>query len=81
MGVHPNVGFDRFPKQGSFLGTRVLVCFDYDSTKTIEGTVVRDDSEDPGLGLIQLDDKRVVRMTECQYQPIGVWPKSPGEVL
>jgi len=67
MGFDTSVGFDRFPEQGSFLGKRVLVCFDYDASRTIGGKVVRDDTEEPGLMLIQLDDGRVVRSTECQY--------------
>lgn len=67
MGIIPAVGFDRFPKQGSFLGKRVNVCFDYDTTRTIGGNVIRDDAEEPGLMLIHLDDGRVVRSVECQY--------------
>jgi hypothetical protein len=61
------VGFDRFPKQGSWLGRRVVVCFDYDTSRTIGGTIIREDEEAPGLMLIHLDDGRVVRSVECQY--------------
>jgi len=61
------IGFDRFPAQGDFLGRRVKVCFDYDTSRTIEGKVIRDDAELPGLMLIQMDDGRVVRGVECQY--------------
>ena len=67
MGVVVKIGFDTFPKQGSFLGERVLVCFNYDSTKTIGGEIVRDDNEDPWCTLIRLDDGRFVRAEECQY--------------
>ncbi|RMI14267.1 hypothetical protein EBE87_28085 [Pseudoroseomonas wenyumeiae] len=67
MGDVPPVGFDRFPKQGSWLGRRVEVCFDYDTSRTIGGTIIREDEEAPGLMLIHLDDGRVVRSVECQY--------------
>lgn len=63
-----DVGFDTFPVQGSFKGRRVRVCFNYDSSRTIEGTVVREDIEEPGRMIIQLDDGRVVLSTECMYQ-------------
>ena len=67
MGDVPAIGIDRFPEQGTFLGKRVEVCFDYDTSRTIGGKVIRDDAEEPGLMLIQLDDGRVVRSVECQY--------------
>lgn len=70
MGCEPNIGPDRWPRQGSFLGARVRVCFDYDTAKTWEGIVLRDDAEEPGRMIIQLDDGRVVLSTECQYSPI-----------
>lgn len=61
------VGFNRFPKQGSFWGRRVVVCFDFDTSRTILGTVVREDIEAPGRMIIKLDDGRYVLSTECQY--------------
>ncbi|WP_214630019.1 hypothetical protein [Paenibacillus agaridevorans] len=67
MGVHSNIGYDRFPKQGHLAGKGVKVCFDYDTSKIIKGTVIRDDAEEPGLMLILLSDGRVVKSTECQY--------------
>jgi hypothetical protein len=67
MGIHPNVGIDRFPKQGEWKGRNVLVCFEYDTTRTIPGTIVRDDEEEPGLLIIKLADGRYVLSTECQY--------------
>lgn len=67
MGTVKNVGFSSFPKQGSFLNRFVQVCFDYDTSRTIEGVVVRDDAEEPGLMIISLDDGRYVLSTECQY--------------
>jgi hypothetical protein len=67
MGDYPTVGFDRFPTQGSWLGQQVDVCFDYDTSRTIGGTIIRDDAQAPGLLLIHLADGRVVRSVECQY--------------
>lgn len=67
MGIVPTVGFDSFPKQGSHLGKRVEVCFNYDTARRIGGNVIRDDVEEPGLTLIHLDDGRIVRSVECQY--------------
>lgn len=36
-------------------------------SKKIEGTVIRDDVEDPHLTIIKLDDGRIILGTECQY--------------
>lgn len=70
MGVHKNIGYDQFPKQGSFLGFRAIVHFNYDLSKDgIMGTIVRDDAEDPGRTVILLDDGRVVLATECHFSP------------
>lgn len=68
MGVHQNIGYDKFPKQGGWLGRRVNVCFNYDTSKSIFGTIVRDDREEPGQTIIKLDDGRYVEASECQYQ-------------
>lgn len=70
MGVHQNIGYDKFPKQGGDLGKKVNVCFNYESNKIIKGKVVRDDIEEPYLMLFQLEDGRVVRSTECHYMPL-----------
>lgn len=69
MGVHANIAADRFPKQGSFLGKRVLVCFNYDTTREFPGVCLRDDNEEPFRTVFSLDDGRIVLATECQYQP------------
>lgn len=71
MGFIENVGFDSWPKQGTWLDKRVRVCFDYDTSRTVLGTIVRDDTQSPGRGIIRLDDGRVVMMTECQYSPLS----------
>ncbi len=50
-------------------GQKVRVCFNYDTTATFIGLVVRDDAEAPGKMIIKLDDGRHVLSSECQYQP------------
>jgi hypothetical protein len=70
MGVHANIGFDRFPEQGKHAMQRVEVCFDYDLSRTAFGTVVRDDAADPWRTIIRLDDGRHVLATECQYAAV-----------
>lgn len=67
MGVSSLVGYDKFPEQGKFLGREVEVCFNYDTTKTLLGVVVRDDAEGEGTMIIQLEDGRYVLSTECMY--------------
>ena len=62
------IGYDEFPTQGKFLGLRCEVCFDYDTTKTVSGEIVRDDREAPGRMIIKLDDGRFLLSTECQYR-------------
>ena len=67
MGVEANISYKKYPKQGSHLGKRVSVCFNYDTNRLIDGTVVRDDMEAPWRTIISLDDRRVVLASECQY--------------
>lgn len=71
MGVHKNVAptEGRFPKQTDQVGGRTKVCFNYDTSRLIMGTIMRDDLEDPYLTIIQLDDGPLVLGTECQYTP------------
>lgn len=69
MGVEHNVGIDHFPKQGSWQGLRTKVCFRYDTSRIIMGTVVRDDAEAPWKTIIRLDDGRFVLSTECMHSP------------
>lgn len=69
MGVHPNIDYDRFPRQGQFVNRRVRVCFNY-RPKYVYGVMIRDDAEEPFLGIIRLDDNRVIMATECQYSPL-----------
>lgn len=67
MGYVKNIKIDLFPKQGLNLNKRVNVCFHFDTSKTIEGTIVREDIEEPFIEIIKLDDGRYVLTTECQY--------------
>ena len=69
MGVVANVGFSKWPKQGTWLNRRTEVCFSYDTGNTIMGTIVRDDAEEPGRMIIKLDDGRYVLSTECMHSP------------
>jgi hypothetical protein len=67
MGCVKNITPDHFPKQGKFLGKRTKVCFNYDTSCELNGTIVRDDAEEPGRLIIQLDNGWFVLSTECQY--------------
>ena len=63
-----NISYNTFPRQASFLGERVDVCFHHDTAHTLQGTVVRDDAEEPFEMIIALDDGRYVLSTECQHR-------------
>jgi hypothetical protein len=71
MGCVKTIDYDKFPKQnkeGDFsVGSKVRVCFHYDTSKICMGTIVRDDLEEPCITIIRLDDGRYVLSTECQY--------------
>lgn len=66
MGIHNNIGIDRFPKQSDLVGTRVEVFF-YDVKWKMQGVIVRDDMESPYRMIIKLDDGRHVLADECMY--------------
>lgn len=66
-----DIKHNSFPKQGSYLGRRVNVAFDYDTAHIVLGTIRRDDAEEPGRMIIELDDGRLVLSTECQYQLVA----------
>ena len=72
MGCVETIDMYRFPKQSEFVNQRVNVIFKYDTSRRIEGTIIRDDREEPFETLIKLDDGRVIRGTECQY---SMWRK------
>jgi hypothetical protein len=67
MGCVENISAYNFPKQSEYVNRRVKVCFHYDTTNMFGGRIVRDDREDPGETIIQMDDGRIVRAVECQY--------------
>ena len=74
MGCVETIDAYRFPKQSEYVNRRCNVCFKYDTSNIIPGTLIRDDREEPYETLIKLDDGRVVRGTECQfsyYNPRG----------
>lgn len=68
MGCVYNISHQNFPKQGSFLGKTVVVCFHYCTEHWVSGVCVRDDIEDPGRMIFKLDDGRYVLSSECQYR-------------
>ena len=70
MGVNINVDYDKFPEQGRWKGLRTEVIFRHQD-KIIMGTIVRDDMQEPFETIIQLDDGRIIRSTECQYSPVA----------
>jgi len=75
MGNVQNITGGTFPTQGPWLGVRTKVCFHYDTSRTVMGTIVRDDNEEPWQTIIQLDDGRYVLGSECQHAPqIGAGP-------
>lgn len=75
MGCVETIAYDKFPKQADetyeypqyAVGSRVEVCFHYDTSRTRMGTVVREDLEEPFETIIKLDDGRYVRGVECQF--------------
>lgn len=71
MGCEQTISATQFPKQGDQWGRKVFVCFNYDTSQTFLGLVVRDDAEEPGRMIIKLDDGRHVLSTECQWSPVA----------
>ena len=68
MGVHKGITATAFPKQGVYLGKKVLVLFHYNTDASFAGEIIRDDVEDPYQTIIKLKDGRVVLGTECHYK-------------
>ena len=52
------------------VGSRVEVCYHYDTSKYHYGTIVRDDLEEPFETIIKLDNGRYLRAIECQFSYI-----------
>ncbi len=68
----------QLPQQGD-VGNKAQVCFHFDTRRTLEGRIVRDDLEEPYKTLIELEDGRVVDTVECQYSPIYDKADEDGE--
>ena len=73
MGCVDSITAKGGPVQCDTVGRRVSVCFHYDTSQELLGTVVRDDGESPFKTIINLDDGRYVLTTECQWSvaPFG----------
>ena len=67
MGCVKTITAYDFPEQSSHVNQRCRVCFHYDTSKWLNGTVIRDDRDEPYETIIKLDNGRVVRGVECQY--------------
>ena len=75
MGCVDTITYNKFPKQKDKnykypqfkIGSRVKVCYHYDTSKYHYGTIVRDDLEEPFETIIKLDNGRYLRSTECQF--------------
>ena len=78
MGCIDAITYDKFPKQKDEnykypefkVGSRVEVCYHFDTSKYHYGTIVRDDLEEPFETIIKLDNGRYLRAVECQYSYI-----------
>lgn len=70
MGCIATISHDKHPDQGPHYGRRVSVCFHFDASHTIGGTIVRDDAQEPYQTIIKTDDGRYLIATECQYRLI-----------
>ena len=78
MGCIDTITYDKFPKQKDEnyiyprfkVGSRVKVCYHYDTSKCHYGTIVRDDLEEPFETIIKLDNGRYLRAVECQFSYI-----------
>ena len=78
MGCIDTITYDKFPKQKDKnykypqfkVGSRVEVCYHYDTSKCHYGTIVRDDLEEPFETIIKLDNGRYLRAVECQFSYI-----------
>lgn len=77
MGVIAGISHNQFPRQSGYIGGRTRVCFNYDTSNVVDGTIVRDDCQAPGETIIKLDDGRYVRATECQYTLPRSAPEAP----
>lgn len=68
MGCVKTITATTWPEQTHRVGSEVKVCFHYDTSNFIVGRILREDAEAPFETLIALDEGRIVRAVECQYQ-------------
>lgn len=72
MGCIDTITYDKFPKQKDEnykypefkVGSRVEVCYHFDTSKYHYGTIVRDDLEEPFETIIKLDNGSIVILTK-----------------
>ena len=69
MGIVKGISFTEYPKQGSYVGKRVSVCYHYNPDERHEGVCIRDDATEPFRTLFQLDNGRVLDAVECMWSP------------
>lgn len=75
MGCVQNITYEKYPKQKDKdyeyprfkIGARVEVCYNYNTTNTHLGEIVRDDLEEPYRTIIKLDNGRYLLGEECQF--------------
>lgn len=70
MKFRENITHNTFPEQSSYVGKAVKVVFHWDVQNRLHGVIVRDDTEEPYVMIIKLDDGRHVLGTECQHSPM-----------
>lgn len=67
MGTHENININKYPKQSGKLNAKVKLYFHHDTSKSLNGEVVRDDTEAPFLTIIKSEAGKLYLATECQY--------------
>lgn len=65
-----NLNINKFPSQGSSLGKRVKVYFNGNFSKSVGGTIVRDDIEYPCITIIRLNGGNYVTGQEVEFEII-----------
>ncbi|MDD9212810.1 hypothetical protein [Aeromonas dhakensis] len=72
-----NINYGNFPQQGPLLGNRVLVVFHNDTDNAVQGVCVRNDADEAGNTIIQINDGHYVLASECQHISIVASSISP----
>lgn len=74
MGVHPNITMSKFPAQRKGpvgVGSNVKVYYGYNMSEHEQGTILRMDTEEPGVCIILTKSGRLLLDTECQYSAVS----------